>query len=175
MFPGDNMFPAAIFPGDVIRGKTEMRTIMTCSGCSQTMSTCDWSCGPTFSYCSTGDVSNTMMTCSSGILGSCGGGTSMTCSSGSFGICGGGTSMTCSSGSYGICGGTLMTCSSMFGCNNPKPSETKKTCGFSFYGCNGGGGTDSTCGWFCSSPTSGLAYCPIDHQWTYDMTASPAF
>ena len=56
--PGDYMFYQSFFPGDIIidgsSSKTKMRTIMTCGGCAQTMATCDWDCGATFSFCNMG-------------------------------------------------------------------------------------------------------------------------
>ncbi|MGA1841600.1 MAG: hypothetical protein ACMUIU_13335 [bacterium] len=167
MFVGDVIFSGASFPGDIIRDSSGgMRTIMTCRGCSQTMSTCEWQCGPTFSQCGTrggqgstigictGTGISTISTCSGGLFGSCGGGTTLTCSSSLFGCgggtmstcggslfgCGGGTSITCSSSLFGCGGGTTLTCSSsLFGCGG----GTMSTCGSSLFGC--GGGTILTC------------------------------
>jgi hypothetical protein len=178
-FAGDIIFQAAIFPGDIIRDDSGgMRTIMTCSGCSQTISTCEWQCGPTFSQCGTrsgqgstlgictGAGISTISTCSSGLFGSCGGGTTLTCGS-SFGCggsttltcggslfgCGGGTTLTCSGSLFGCGGGTTLTCGSSFGCGGTTltcsgsfgcGSGTTLTCGSSLFGC--GGSTTLTCG-----------------------------
>lgn len=140
--PSSSLFPGgtiAICGGD--RSKTEMTTLMTCSGCGMTMSTCDWSCGATFSFCGTGGGSvgstsvactgmicsgggtglicgsvNTMAACTTGTI--CGGNTLLDCSTGM--ICGGGNTMAaCTMGT--ICGSgvnTMVACTSM-GCGGP--------------------------------------------------------
>lgn len=113
---------------------------MTCSGCAVTMSTCDWDCGVTFSYCNTGTVyssgftgltspgptglicdgsGSTSIACPTGVICGSVGNTLMTCSGGElYGVSGGNTSRTCdvfgcrsSSVSFGYSGGTFMTCS----------------------------------------------------------------
>ena len=166
--PQDIIFPVPTTPGT--DGETKMRTIMTCSGCSQTMSTCDWQCGATFMYCTPRvGQGSTMSTCSSGILcgttmSTCGSGmlcgsTMSTCSSGI--LCGGSTMSTCSSGI--LCGGsTMSTCSSSILCGGSTMStcssslfgscgSTILTCSSSLFGGCGGGG--NTLG-ICSLPTS---------------------
>lgn len=137
--PGDVMFGAAYFAGDIIFPRssfggqgTKLTTIMTCGGWCQTMSTCSWNCGATFSYCGTAGSGSwtgqgtTISTCAGSQYGSCGVGTSMTCGS-MLGSCGR-TSTTCS-GLFGGCGGmdtTNTTCGSLWGC-----TSTMKTCGVS--------------------------------------------
>jgi hypothetical protein len=172
-FPGDVMFSGASFPGDIMRDSSGgMRTIMTCNGCTQTMSTCDWQCGPTFSQCGTrvgqgstlgllgetytsgictGTENITMPTCSNSLFG-CGGGTMSTCGSSLFG-CGGGTMSTCSNSLFERCGGgTMSTCSnSLFGgCVGGTMSTCFSSCGLTRSTCSGSlfgscGGTMSTC------------------------------
>lgn len=123
--PGSIIFENA-FPGDIIisgsNGNTEMRTIMTCSGCNQTMATCNWDCGPTFSYCNPGNIygdSFTSLICPgpTGLICGSGGITNIFCTSGFCGS-GGNTLMTCSSGGI-FCtwggGNTSRTCY-VFGC-----------------------------------------------------------
>ncbi len=156
------VFPADVmFPGDIIieslkdgsNGKTKMRTILTCSGCSQTMSTCDWDCGPTFAFCSTNTIytgSITGLTCP-GYINSISDGsgfTLMTCSSDNI-LCRVGRSI------------TTNTCD-VFGCRAydtyPSVSISSITCGGSLYGrCIGQ--WDGIYGW--SIP--------------YEPTSSPAF
>ena len=77
IFPGDILFPGSIFPGDIIlnrtspsdgnrSGSSSLTTLMTCYGCGQTMSTCNWNCGPTFSNCGSsviGAGGNTKLFC----------------------------------------------------------------------------------------------------------------
>lgn len=149
------MFNQALFPGNVILNipkdgssdKTEMRTIMTCSGCAVTMSTCDWDCGATFSYCSAGTLYGgglTGLTCPgpTGLICDGTGSTSIACPTGV--ICGnaGNTLMTCSGGVF--CnissGNTSRTCN-VFGCRSssigvvyPGSGNTFVTCSSGLYG-----------------------------------------
>jgi hypothetical protein len=153
-FPGDvafqpqaAYFPADImFPGDIIGksdGKTKMRTILTCSGCALTMSTCEWNCGVTFSQCGSraGQGSIPGLFGGNYTFGTCP--TSTTCGSSLFGSCSGG------SYTFGTCPGTslttLMTCSGGIFCGGGG-STTFTTCGSNLIGCGIiGGNTLSTC------------------------------
>jgi len=167
MYPGDIMFPQVSFVGDILFSRssgggtgTSLTTLMTCGGWCQTMSTCSWNCGATFSFCGTGGTGGrtgqgtTISTCAGSLFGSCGGGTSVTCSS-LFGSCGGGTSVTCS-GLFGSCGSTSTTCGGLFGgCDTIDPTNT--TCG-SLSGC---GSTVKTCGIYCPITKDTMIDCGI--------------
>jgi hypothetical protein len=150
--PGSIIFPN-IFPGDITidrtDGKAKMRTIMTCSGCSQTMATCDWDCGPTFSFCNMGTGYGggfTGLTCpgSTDLIFGSSGNTSIACPTGI--ICGSVSNslMTCSSGGIfcGIGGGTTAQTCYIFGCRifsvNTGAGNSFMTCGSSLYGVCGG-------------------------------------
>jgi hypothetical protein len=140
--PGSVIF-ADIHPGDVIigssNGKTEMRTIMTCNGCAQTTTTCDWHCGPTFIHCSTGNMfgeSFTGLTCPgpTGLICGGGGNTNFACPTGMHCGSGGNSLMTCSSGGIlcGVGGGNTSRTCDVFGCRassaSPIGSNTLLTC-----------------------------------------------
>lgn len=158
MHPGSYIFNQALFPGDIIidssedgsRGKTEMRTIMTCGGCALTMATCAWDCGQTFAYCNTGTLYGagfTGLTCPgpTGLICDSGDNTNIVCTSG-FCSSGGNTLMTCSGGIF--CdwsgGNTSRTCD-VFGCRSPginvvypDAGNTLITCSSGLYGLCGG-------------------------------------
>jgi hypothetical protein len=171
-FPGDAMFPGNVmFPGDLIidgsDGKTKMRTILTCSGCALTMSTCDWDCGRTFSYCNTGTQYG------SGFTGlTCPGPTGLICDGGSN------TSIACTSGFCGDGGNTLMTCSGGIFCDWSE-GNTSRTC--DIFGCRASRTyprvtiSSTTCGGFLYAGCPGQWDGIYDRLMPYEPTPSPAF
>ena len=75
--PQNVLFAAGMSPHNVLfkEDGDGLTTLMTCTGCAQTMSTCDWYCGPTFVNCAGSGRSGYSHT-----FGNCGGFTSYTCS-----------------------------------------------------------------------------------------------
>ena len=160
----------AYFPSDL------RETITTCSGCTETASTCAWDCGATFSQC----VSRSGQGSGAGLLGG----------SYTFGICP--TSTTCGnslfgsciSGSYtfGVCIGpelpTSSTCSSGILCGGGG-NATILTCGSSPYSSCGiiGGYTFNTCNVICGFEIPTTKTCNCKKEWILEYTKNvcPSF